>query len=99
MRRARSTVVRTMCSCNQGVYHSTLGMPSVAANGRMPRPGANWRNCRSSIECLQKNEDNITKARENRAMYREAIHDLIPADQRDSLVGVLDRDLNKARSK
>ena len=32
-------------------------------------------------------------------MYREAIHDLIPADQRDSLVGVLDRDLNKARSK
>jgi hypothetical protein len=48
--------------------------------------------------CLQKNEENITKARENCAVYREAIHDLTPADQRASLMDVLDRALNKSRS-
>jgi hypothetical protein len=45
--------------------------------------------------CLQKNEDNPTKAKENCAPYREAIQDLAPPDQRNSIGRFLERLLGK----
>ena len=41
--------------------------------------------------CLQKNEDNPVKARENCAVYKEAIRDLAPDNMRTMVAEVLDR--------
>ena len=41
--------------------------------------------------CLQKNEDNPAKARENCGMYRDAIRDLAPDNMRTIVGEVLDR--------
>jgi hypothetical protein len=41
--------------------------------------------------CLQKNEDNPVKAKENCAVYREAIRDLAPDNMRTIVGEVLDR--------
>lgn len=41
--------------------------------------------------CLQKNEDNPMKARENCGMYKDAIRDLAPDNMRTILAEVLDR--------
>ena len=41
--------------------------------------------------CLQKNEDNPAKARENCAVYKDAIRDLAPDNMRTMVAEVLDR--------
>src|SRR3954454_15906626 len=41
--------------------------------------------------CLQKNEENPVKARENCAVYKEAIRDLAPDNVRTVVAEVLDR--------
>ena len=41
--------------------------------------------------CLQKNEDNPVKARENCGVYKEAIRDLAPDNMRTMVAEVLDR--------
>jgi hypothetical protein len=41
--------------------------------------------------CLQKNEENPTKARENCAVYKDAIRDLAPDNMRTMVAEVLDR--------
>ena len=41
--------------------------------------------------CLQKNEENPVKARENCAVYKEAIRDLAPDNMRTMVAEVLDR--------
>src|SRR3954471_14848011 len=41
--------------------------------------------------CLQKNEENPVKARENCAVYKEAIQDLAPDNMRTMVAEVLDR--------
>ena len=41
--------------------------------------------------CLQKNEDNPVKARENCGMYKDAIRDLAPDNMRTLVAEVLDR--------
>lgn len=50
--------------------------------------------------CLQKNEDNPVKAKENCGMYKEAIRDLAPDNMRTIVAEVLDRlrDKNKKPS-
>ena len=47
-------------------------------------------------ECLQKNEDTPVKARENCAVYKEAIRDLAPDNMRTVMAEVLDRLRDKA---
>jgi hypothetical protein len=41
--------------------------------------------------CLQKNEDNPTKAKENCGVYREALQDLVQAKDRRTIGQALDR--------
>ncbi|MEO8046557.1 MAG: hypothetical protein ABI684_04660 [Nitrospirota bacterium] len=41
--------------------------------------------------CLQKNEENPVKARENCGMYKDAIRDLAPDNMRTIVAEVLDR--------
>lgn len=41
--------------------------------------------------CLQKNEDNPVKSKENCAVYKEAIRDLAPDNMRTIMAEVLDR--------
>lgn len=47
--------------------------------------------------CLQKNEDNPVKAKENCAVYKEAIRDLAPDNMRTILAEVLDRLRDKSQ--
>jgi hypothetical protein len=47
--------------------------------------------------CLQKYEGDAARARENCMVYREAIHDLVPAHQKATVVELLDRILERGR--
>ncbi len=47
--------------------------------------------------CLQKNEDNPVKARENCGMYKDAIRDLAPDNMRTIVAEVLDKLRDKSQ--
>jgi len=47
--------------------------------------------------CLQKNEENPVKARENCGMYKDAIRDLAPDNMRTIVAEVLDRLRDKSQ--
>jgi hypothetical protein len=47
--------------------------------------------------CLQKNEDNPVKAKENCGMYKDAIRDLAPDNMRTIVAEVLDRLRDKSQ--
>jgi hypothetical protein len=79
-----------------------LGLPGCISWGTHDRSEASQETAETAIDrevaelvklyrmCLQKNEDNPVKARENCGMYKEAIRDLSPASLRTVVGELLD---------
>jgi hypothetical protein len=74
------------CYRSQGASHSIAAILTSK-----PSAKSSLRLVKAYRVCLQKYEDNPTKAKESCGVYREALHDLAPPHDRRTIGEMLDR--------
>jgi hypothetical protein len=77
------------CYRSQGASHSIAAIVAILTS--KPSAKSSLRLVKAYRVCLQKYEDNPTKAKESCGVYREALHDLAPPHDRRTIGEMLDR--------